>query len=51
MSEPNEPKKIPVDTLLERAWTWWDNQDWNKENIVVKEYMKEHNITDDQVEW
>jgi len=53
MSEPQEPRKISVDELTERALKWWSTELPGAvvETIVVREYMKKHNITDTEVEW
>ena len=52
MSEPNEPRKISYDTLVEKAREWWDRQigRMEVENLIIELYMNEHGITDNMID-
>jgi hypothetical protein len=45
-------KTYHVDVLTEKAFDWWQDQyDDFTMQIILREYMKAHDITEDEVSW
>jgi len=52
MSEPYARKKIPIEQLMEDAYTWWENrEDSEKQNVYLEAYMKAKKIGPEEVQY
>jgi hypothetical protein len=44
-------KKYHVEDLTEKAKEWFYDLGYGAEEIIINEYMRTHNIKEDEVEW
>lgn len=52
MSEPYARTKIPIETLMDEAYTWWESKlDHEKQNMYLELYMKAKNIGPEEVQY
>jgi len=52
MSDPYGQKKIHVEKLMEDAWEWWQSlEEFQQEDHILKSYMREKKIGEEEVEY